>query len=313
MSEFLTLPSELIELIGEASNTQDDLLALSWTCKSFYTLLKPRLIPYNIKNYQSSGLRAAARLNDMDLAREFLNRKGVDVNSTVFRQFGIFETPLLLAMEYEYEDMALLLLEHGANPKIGAGKYIPDLFFEACTSDKLQVVRKLVEMGCVTDFRRRPLSNFTVRSLPVLEILLQCFDAQSLSNSEGQLVEMLWETARDGAVDVIQALLARGVPVNPPSSWLRKPRAPLYGAVTGASPEAASLLLQNGADLCYDLCDLVRVFRPWMLWPQVDEDTKRRLREILEVLQFAAASVADDTYRARVQGVLEWVLQYIEV
>lgn len=312
MSEFLNLPSELIELIGEASNTQDDLLALSRTCKSFYTLLKPRLIPYNITNKQSSGLRAAARLNDMDLAREFLNRKGVDVNSTGFHPFGLFETPLLLAMEYEYEDMALLLLEHGANPKIGAREYIPDLFFEACTSDKVRLICKLVEMGCVTDFRRLPLSTFTVRSLPMLEIVLECFEAQDPSNSEEQLLEMLCETACDGAVGVVQALLDRGVPVNPPRSWMSKPQAPLYGAVAGASPEAASLLLQNGADLCYDLCDLVRVFRAWMS-PRVDEDTKRQRRELLEVLRLAAGSVADDTYRARVLGVLEWVLQYIEI
>lgn len=125
MSSFLNLPDELIELIGDASNTQGDLLALSRTCQACYSILKPRLIAYNIRNHQSSGLRDAARRNDIDLAREFLRRKGVDVNSTAFHRPGVWETPLLFAMECGHEDMAVLLLEHGADHDMGVRCTVP--------------------------------------------------------------------------------------------------------------------------------------------------------------------------------------------
>lgn len=307
MRGFLDLPAELIEMVGDASNTQGDLLALSQTCRGCYSILNPRLIPYNIRNNQSSGFRQAARLNDLDLARQFLCRNGVDVNSKVTHRDGTFETPLLIAMEHSNEDMILLLLDHGADPGTGVREYSPGIFFEACATGKLQVMRKLVEMGCVTDFRRFPLSHFTVTSLPMLEILLECFDAQDPSPDGEQLFQMLFDAASDGAVDIVQALLARGVPANPSGPLVSASRAPLYGAILGESPEVANILLQNGADLCYDMQDLRRICNDfWPCWAlRLDNERKRRRHEMLELLRVAAASVPDRTDRAVVREMIQ--------
>lgn len=307
MSGFLDLPAELIEMVGDASNTQCDLLALSRTCRGCYSILNPRLIPYNIRNNQSSGLRQAARLNDLDLAREFLCRKGVDVNSKIAHRDGTFETPLLIAMEHRNEDMILLLLDHGADPETGVREYSPGIFFEACATGRLQVMRKLVEMGCVTDFSRFPLSHFTVTSVPMLEILLECFDAQDPSPDGEQLFQMLFDAASDGAVDIVQALLARGVPANPSGPLVSASRAPLYGAILGESPEVANLLLQNGADLCYDIQDLRRICNDfWPCWAlRLDDERKRRRHEMLELLRLAAASLPDHIDRAVVREMIQ--------
>ena len=286
MSSFLNLPDELIELIGDASNTQGDLLALSRTCQACYSILKPRLIAYNIRNHQSSGLRDAARRNDIDLAREFLRRKGVDVNSTAFHRPGVWETPLLFAMECGHEDMAVLLLEHGADHDMGVRVHSPGFFFEACTRERLRVVRKLVGMGCVPDFRGFPLCSYGVTSLPIVEILLDCFDAQVPSPDREQLFQVLYQEASNGAADVVRMLLARGVPANPPGFMVFGSNVPLYAAILRRAPEVAGLLLQNGADLCYNLGDLRQIVGIlWQLLPLPEEDDfRRQQQELLELL-----------------------------
>ena len=160
-----TLATEMIEAIADMIDSQGTLVSLSRTSRRFHEIIDKRIIPYNIEHCRCSGLRWAAAHNNIPLAKQFLAQPNVDIHSTEldFIRFtgrslsspspeflqaghrGGFDTPFWIAMRRGHEDLAILLLENGADAESlnWAGQQSPLTY--SVHKGLASIVRKLIQ------------------------------------------------------------------------------------------------------------------------------------------------------------------------
>lgn len=301
-------PAELIELIGDASHSQSDLLALSQTSRRIYDILEPRFVPFNIKHHRCSGLRWAAGRGDIALVKAFLRRPDVDVN---IRKFGnclacnteVYDmsiltlgtkphAPLRIAIEAGHEDIAVLLLDHGADLRWAAPSSPASLLIDVAWRGQVSLARKMIEMGVESPY---PTIAVNTGNVPMFELLLAAWEKHPSPLSPSAMSYLLDCAVKRGHKGIVQALLARGAHVDGVS--LPLPRTHLYDAIEGRKTELFELLLEHGANLCHHLlaleCTLEFGDYP-LLRPRGDDE---RRRDIVRVLRKASTAIQDHKQR----------------
>lgn len=241
-------PAELIELIGDASHSQRDLLALSQTSRRMYEILEPRFVPFNIKHHRCSGLRWAAGRGDIALVKAFLRRPDVDIN---IRKFGnclacnteVYDmsiltlgtkphAPLRIAIEAGHEDIAVLLLDHGADLRWATPSSPASLLIDVAWRGQVSLARKMIEMGVESPY---PTIAVNTGNVPMFELLLAAWGKHSSPLSPSGMSYLLDCAVKQGHKGIVKALLARGAHVDVVS--LPLPRTHLYDAIEGRKTE----------------------------------------------------------------------------
>ncbi|KAL3472496.1 ankyrin repeat-containing domain protein [Aspergillus californicus] len=334
---FENLPVELILAIGARSNSIQDLLSLVKTSRGFYNILQEALIAYNVEHNHSRGLHRATMLNNRPIIKQFIAHPGTDlevrgmtreqVNALTQEQvdkirrsihnhfsseFKLICTPLCLAIYLDYEDIACLLLDSGANPNAAfcQWQFFPTALTLAVTMKQEKCVRKLLEKGATYEIhppyyhRSLVIQASQDKSLGILECLLNEIALDFPTSFQYHLDEALVISARDGYLEAVTMLLKRGANANSTiTSW-----SALYMAIVSSSDEVVIFLLQNGADIAYDLGQLEqacrglrRDMRPIPLLPRTT---------IIEALRRTCKALRDDGQRAAVHAVLEKALSF---
>ncbi|KAL4885397.1 hypothetical protein BJY04DRAFT_214195 [Aspergillus karnatakaensis] len=247
------LPAEIVLEIGEASVSQADLLSLSRTCHRLHHILHRRLLPYDIRHNNSSGLVWAAAGNNITLAQQFV-AANADVNVNLPTLAAIFpdplnppedarvaevsKKPLWTAIQYNNQEIAIFLLENGADSEI-----------ETCE------VRWLLERGHpgpaaelypAYDF---PLLSHAIlnRDLPMFELLLE-----HLTKEYPAYLHYFTNIDGNG-----------GLVIGPQQT-------PLYAAIEKGHSAVVELLLDRGANITHDMTRLYVSFA--MLWQLVAKE-----------------------------------------
>ncbi|KAL5001737.1 hypothetical protein BDV10DRAFT_182302 [Aspergillus recurvatus] len=160
-----SLPTELILSIAENASTARDLLHLAMTNAFLYNLLAAHLIVINVISHRASGLNYAVRMNNTLLAAIFIDA-GADVNKraisrrqaqklqntmetpaelAALRLSGKLDTPLYAAVSNGFENMVVLLLAYGADPRTAAHRGYPSALAKAAYDVCERIVKMLVE------------------------------------------------------------------------------------------------------------------------------------------------------------------------
>jgi ankyrin repeat protein len=174
--------------------------------------LKRLLVEHEISPVpKKPSFRDAIEYGLIDKVLAFIKR-GEDVNKKNKEK----DTPLVTAIAAGQDDVALLLLEHGANPtpKI---PYPP--IYAACVSDNERLAGELLKRGADP--------NLAVDSVLDKETLLHA-------------------SARNGNVGIVKLLLDAGADVNGESE---NGETALFPAAYWARPELVRLLIARGADV----------------------------------------------------------------
>ncbi len=157
----------------------------------------------------SAAIHLAARGKHREVVRALLDG-GADVDR---QEEGLGLTPLLLAFHAYDPETARLLISRGADVTLAGGGYAPLIL--AASKSTREMVELLIEHGAVANAR-----------------------------DETHLVRALHGAARGGRTDVVEALLAAGVPVD-----LGLPGFTAFMQATWKGKlETARLLLSAGAD-----------------------------------------------------------------
>ena len=172
----------------------------------------------------------------------FLNL-GFDPDST---DSGGFTSLMLLAMK-EKKDIADILLQYGADINKKDEKGMSALFYSALKK-KWDFVRFLVERGADvnTSFKGMTPLFFALKNerWDIANLLIQHGAELNTSNSSG--ITTLHRLASDGAIDQIEFLLDRAVPVDPITN---RGYSPLMLACVEQQTKAVETLVKRGADV----------------------------------------------------------------
>ncbi|KAL3478835.1 ankyrin repeat-containing domain protein [Aspergillus californicus] len=313
---FEELPAELILAIGEQSNSLQDLLNLVKTSRGFRNILENILVRYSVEHDYSHGLYRAVLLNDISTAKQFLAYPGITglevhgltreqskeikrlIQPCYYHECEFIYTPLFLAIYLDHEDMACLLLDSGV---------IPSVFWEsfhlaltlAVTMKHEKCVRQLLKKGANHDiqahlFRRLGAWAIWKRSLGILENILDNMALRFPGLLQDHLNYMFNDAGQEGYLEAVIMLRQRGAIVDTLSCTA------LYGAISGNHDKVVIFLLQNGADIAYDLHELERAcmgLRSYVgsILPSTT---------IIEALWGACRTLRDSAQRTAVEGVL---------
>jgi ankyrin repeat protein len=222
-SPFLSLPTEIHNLIFSYLKKARKLYALSRTCRYFSVLAAPYLFKLAVKKKNAYVLRWAASINNATLMQRLLHA-GVDVSATesrsLFDYFGEeragsreFKTALEITLEAGHIDALKVLLDHGGAVRV----QLPIILR---TSSLLQ-------------------SPTTRCDIPMLEMLLEYVPLDQ-RNDGGYLV---WGSVVSGMVEsgktqIVGFFLDLG--------WEFDASTSLHDAASGGHTGVASLLLERG-------------------------------------------------------------------
>lgn len=148
----------------------------------------------------------------IDKVRDFISQ-GVDLEHEIMYT----KTPLTHSIELRHEDVAILLLENGCNPKQGV-KHFPfsQPIHLAARENLTNVLQKLIDLGIDTD---------TQDSDQMTPLIIASYSGQ---------------------VEAADLLIRNGAKINAADSCQRTP---LHRAIENGKPEIVKLLLQHGANL----------------------------------------------------------------
>ncbi|KAL4902166.1 ankyrin repeat-containing domain protein [Aspergillus multicolor] len=284
-----SLPNELILAIGELADSQADLVSFSRTSRRHHDLLERLLISYNIKHNRGNGFHWAVSHNDFELAKRFLARPGLDMNSPAlerkkiqpninlstlarFDHKGLFDPPLFVAINKDHTEMALLLLNNGATPEVKNGRGTDNAVDLAIAKGYRDIVRKMLDLGIDAlkfvpthspDYAELCHLSRTIWAVQynqpsVLQLLLD-----DIANRHPKLLakyhnDALVAAAWKGQTYTMALLLDRGAPVDgvPGQRDL-----PISIAVIQNQADAVELLLERGSDLSLHRQEVSMAFR----------------------------------------------------
>lgn len=189
-------------------------------------------------------LHKAVQQGDIELVRRLLNEgEAVNEQVSLFGRAGIVtplsvaaadghceiaeilishgaslhkSSPLTYAAKYNSLDVAVLLLDKGANPNKHRTGNTPSPLLAAARNGHVKMVKLLIERG-----------------------------VDVLAKENEALFSPIHEAAGEGHNDVVELLISKGVKVNGPPSG----RLPIHQAAVCGQPKTVELLLAHGADL----------------------------------------------------------------
>lgn len=186
----------------------------------------------------SSVLIRAADKGNADLVQLLLDN-GADVN--VIGNTG--NTALSGAVYYEHETTALLLLKSGADPNIFP-EQIKSILLRAVDAEQPSVVDSLIENGVDLVAHGLPALDKAAGKgdQAIVQLLIDAgVDANGTWGTGGS--SALYSAARNGDVDMVNLLVARGASV----ATANNRSAPLHVAAKSGHSEVVEALLLNGA------------------------------------------------------------------
>jgi ankyrin repeat protein len=215
-SSFLSLPTELHNLILSHLSEAYNLHAVSRTCRYLSTLVAPYLFSSAVKAKHSHALRWAASVNNVEFMTRLL-RAGVDVSATEIRDEGGFgrrklgglkyKTALEITLEAGHMEALRVLWDHGDT-----------------------VRGQLLKGGML-------LAPVVRGDLPMLELLLEYIPSGQL-DERGNLAwdHVISVAIGSGKVETVEFFLDRGFRVSDP----------LHQAASEGHLDIAKLLLERG-------------------------------------------------------------------
>ncbi|MBN1974174.1 MAG: ankyrin repeat domain-containing protein [Sedimentisphaerales bacterium] len=214
-----------------------------------------------------STLHAAVKLKNMEKVKEFLD-KGADVN-----EYENGDTPLLIAVNNDSNDIAKLLLEHGADPNIGdEGSYTP-LYYAIWNSNK-DMVNLLISKGAKVNFSASEGDSILYEAVwmedfDIVKALVDNGAKYDVKDEDGSTA--LYEAASQGSIDMVKLFLSKGIDkssfhmaacagdLERVKDFIGKGTeidskdevgwTALFWAVTGAQKEVVNFLMDKGADI----------------------------------------------------------------
>ncbi|KAJ0056436.1 hypothetical protein NL108_007468, partial [Boleophthalmus pectinirostris] len=157
------------------------------------------------------------------------------------------ETPLLVAVQRDSLDCALVLLDNGADPDtMNSDKETP--LYKACERNNAALVATLlnhgagVNLNCIQGWTA--LQEAVVRnSVEICEMLLSAGAKINIANMYG--ITPLFTAAQTGSMDTLRFLIRHGADINTQAS---DGNTALYEAVKNRHEEVVELLLSQNAD-----------------------------------------------------------------
>ncbi|KAL4970895.1 uncharacterized protein BDV14DRAFT_194681 [Aspergillus stella-maris] len=323
----LTLPAELIHLVLDLIDTQQSLCALSLTNKLLHDeFIKNRLISFNIKHCRGSGLRWAAIQNDTALAQRFLDDPNVDIHATqldyealhqlmklnpndfdaqhAFYEaecFGQLDSALWKAMYYDNQEVAVLLLENGADkefPSPPGGEEDASTPFAFCVYNGYDLIlQELIRQNA--NGRPEPAESLIGLSaergyLTTTKLLLQDTARRYPEHLQTDQSLALCPAAQKGHVEIVEMVLQGGLATTWPPGAVEFG---LYEAIERRWPDTIRVFLRNGANIGHrlDLLDTaVRIAR-----------SREKAREsTFQILFEVCKGIVDGDKRAEVERIL---------
>ncbi|KAJ5539898.1 hypothetical protein N7513_008230 [Penicillium frequentans] len=175
-----------------------------------------------------------------DLA-EMLIEGGANVNK-LSGAFGRRMTALMVACTRNHFDMVELLLEKGANVNIQGTHFA---LHSACETSNLDIVQLLVRQGADVNFRREYGNSLAYTcSLEVAQFLI---DNGADVNAKGDISNALVNASEKDHLDIVRILIENGADVNAKGMKDEHGNA-LFKASSEGNYEVVQLLLESGAD-----------------------------------------------------------------
>lgn len=188
-----------------------------------------------------AGLVHAARQGHLQVVKVLLANKA-DVHAT--DRHGV--TSLTMASAMGHGDIVRLLLSKGAdvNAKDKSGS---TALMQASAQDKREVARILLEHGADVNVEdRHKMTALRWARTPEMKRLLVKHGGVEPYNEPTRLNKRLISACRNGAIERVKNLLAKGADINGKDN---KGKTPLMGACFWRKEEAVKFLLENGADV----------------------------------------------------------------
>jgi ankyrin repeat protein len=211
----------------------------------------------NMGDHDQTGLYIASSRGYANVVRSLIDR-GANLNARCrgWADFGgqVLWTPLHAAIHNNHPDIALLLLEGGADPEARSSKDQTALCM-ASSRGHANVVRSLIDRGADLNAKSRdwPAYGLEVEWTPlhvaiekerrdiVLLLLESGADAEMLDSYDENALYM---ASHRGCVDIVRLLISHGADPNEEcGGWT-----PLHAASEHGIPEIARALLEHGAN-----------------------------------------------------------------
>jgi len=204
--------------------------------------MSPTLITnaYGIIIPREQLFHKAVRENDMATVKKLLSA-GVDVDCLFYNW-----TPLMLAINKNNEELALMLVRRGASVT-----YRDELgnapLHEAVRKNQIEVVKALSKAKCGIDDMMpcgyTPLACASQRGIPELvQVLIEAGGA-NVNHPSTRLETALHLAALEGHAAIVKILISHGADIDQPATEAEQ--TPLMAAVIGEHEEILRLLLKN--------------------------------------------------------------------
>lgn len=202
--------------------------------------------------YGNTALHIACMLGNRAVAQMLL-RHGAEIDIT---SEGRSWTPLMMALNEQYTEMAEWLIAEGANPNYVDAQQGWTPLLVACEQGLKDMTLELIRRGSPVDVRLKA-GDGKGRSaihlisyygeVDLIRALIERGVDINLQPEGGGLSALHW-SIYNGHVALMRFLLAHGADVNIQAGGIYARRAPLHYAVAGRREDMATCLLDYGAD-----------------------------------------------------------------